>query len=106
MCIRDRYSKAALVGAVCAYNLDIDPERPVQTLVLTGRLPAPVNKRFTREERHNILSYSGATTEVDAGGNVIIERAVTTYTKNPSTGITDPSYRDIETMATLSRLRY
>ena len=100
------YSKAALVGAVCAYNLDIDPKRPVQTLVLTGRLPAPVNKRFTREERNNILSYSGATTKVDVGGNVIIERAVTTYTKNPSTGITDPSYRDIETMATLSRLRY
>lgn len=100
------YLKAALAGAVCAYNLDIDPARPVQTLVLTGRLPAPVDKRFTREERNNILSYGGATTKVDAGGNVIIERAVTTYTKNPSTGITDPSYRDIETMATLSRLRY
>lgn len=100
------YLKAALAGAVCAYYLDIDPARPVQTLVLTGRLPAPVGKRFSREERNNILSYGGATTKVDSGGNVIIERAVTTYTKNASTGITDPSYRDIETMATLSRLRY
>lgn len=99
------YLKAALGGATCAYYLNIDPARPVQTLVLTGRLPATESVRFTREERNNILSYGGATTKVDAGGNVVIERAVTTYTQNAS-GLTDPSYRDIETMATLSRLRY
>ena len=99
------YLKAALAGATCAYYLNIDPARPVQTLVLTGRLPAAESVRFIREERNNILSYGGATTKVDAGGNVVIERAVTTYTQN-SSGLTDPSYRDIETMATLSRLRY
>lgn len=99
------WEKAALAGTVCAYYLSIDPARPVQTLALPGRLPAPADKQFSRAERNNILSYGGATTVVDAGGNVCIERAVTNYTLN-SSGIVDPSYRDIETMYTLSLMRY
>ncbi len=97
--------KAATAGAVAAYNLAIDPARPLQTLPLPGLLPAPVGKRFVREERNNILSYGGATTVVDAGGQVCIERGVTTYTQN-SSGLADASYRDSEVMYTLSLLRY
>ena len=99
------WEKATLAGATAAYYLAIDPARPLQTLPLPGLLPAPEDKRFTRAERNNILSYGAATTVVDAGGRVLIERAVTTYTVN-SAGIVDPSYRDIETMYTLSFLRY
>lgn len=99
------WEKAALGGAIAAYYLAIDPARPLQTLAMPGRLPAPMEKRFTRAERNNILSYGGATTIVDAGGNVVVERAVTTYVHN-SGGFVDPSYRDIETMYTLSLLRY
>ncbi|SNT28961.1 Mu-like prophage tail sheath protein gpL [Noviherbaspirillum humi] len=99
------WEKAALAGALSAYYLAIDPARPLQTLVLPGRLPASADKRFTRAERNNILSYGGATTIVDGGGNVVIERAVTNYKTN-SSGIVDPSYRDIETMYTLSLMRY
>lgn len=97
--------KAAMGGAIAAYYLAIDPARPLQTLAMPGLLPASAEKRFTRAERNNILSYGGATTIVDAGGNVIVERAVTAYTQN-SYGIVDPSYRDVETMYTLSLLRY
>ena len=97
--------KAALAGAISAYYLAIDPARPLQTLVLPGLLPASAEKRFTRAERNNVLSYGAATTVVDAGGNVVIERACTAYTLNTS-GIVDPSYRDTETMYTLSMLRY
>lgn len=97
--------KAATAGAVAAYYLAIDPARPLQTLALPGLLPAPQEKRFIREERNNILSYGGATTEVNAGGEVCIERGVTTYTQN-SSGLADPSYRDIEVLYTLSLLRY
>jgi phage tail sheath gpL-like len=99
------WEKAALAGATAAYYLAIDPARPLQTLPLPGLLPAPEDKRFTRAERNNLLSYGAATTIVDAGGRVLIERAVTSYTVN-SAGIVDPSYRDIETMYTLSYLRY
>lgn len=99
------WEKAALAGTVSAYYLAIDPARPLQTLVLPGLKPAAAEKRFTRAERNNILSYGGATTVVDAGGYVLVERAVTGYTLNTS-GIVDPSYRDIETMFTLSYLRY
>lgn len=99
------WEKAALGGAISAYYLAIDPARPLQTLSMPGRLPASMEKRFTRAERNNILSYGAATTIVDAGGNVVVERAVTTYVHN-SGGFVDPSYRDIETMYTLSLLRY
>ncbi|WP_303621295.1 phage tail sheath C-terminal domain-containing protein, partial [Herbaspirillum rubrisubalbicans] len=99
------WEKAVLAGAVSAYYLAIDPARPLQTLVLPTRLPAPAAKRWLRSERNNILSYGGATTVVDNGGNVVIERAVTNYKTNAS-GTVDPSYRDIETMYTLSLMRY
>ena len=99
------WEKSALCGALAAYYLGIDPARPLQTLTLPGHLPAPQEKRFIRSERNNILSYGGATTVVDDGGNVVIERAVTTYVTN-SGGFVDPSYRDTETMYTLSLLRY
>ncbi len=99
------WEKATLAGATAAYYLAIDPARPLQTLPLPGHKPASAEKRFTRAERNNILSYGGATTVVDAGGNVLIERGVTGYTQNAS-GLVDPSYRDIETMYTLSYLRY
>lgn len=99
------WEKAAMAGFVAAFYLNIDPARPLQTLALPGRLPAPMTKRWTRSERNNILSYGGATTIVDGGGNVTIERAVTTYKTN-SAGLVDPSYRDVETMYTLSLFRY
>lgn len=97
--------KAANAGTVAAYYLGIDPARPLQTLKLPSVLPASQEKRFTRAERNNVLSYGGATTVVDGGGNVVIERAVTHYKTNQG-GLVDPSYRDVETMYTLSYLRY
>ncbi len=68
-------------------------------------MPASQEKQFTRAERNNLISYFLATTIVVAGGNVIIERAATIYTMHPSQ-IVVRSYQDIETMNTLSYLRY
>lgn len=99
------WEKAALVGAMAAYYLNIDPARPLKELTLPGRLPAAVSKRWTREERNLLLSYGGATTYVDEGGNVVLERCPTTYTQT-SSGISDPSYQQTESMYILSRLRY
>ncbi len=95
---------ATMVGAVAALNLNIDPARPLHYLKLKGALPPPIASRFTRAER-DIHLYDGiATTVVDSGGNVQIERCITTYQTNAAS-ITDPSYLDIQTLATLGEIR-
>lgn len=100
------WKHAAVWGTICAFYLGgIDPARPVQTLVGRGLLPASPEKRFTRAERNNLLSYGLATYVADSGGNLMVERAVSMYTENAA-GLADPSYRDAETMYTLSYLRY
>jgi phage tail sheath gpL-like len=94
---------AAVVGAVDAY--EPDPARPRQTLALPGLLPPATDQRFTLSER-NILLHDGISTfMVDQGGNVAIERLITTYQTN-AFGVDDISYLDIETMRTLAFLRY
>lgn len=95
---------AAALGGVAAFNLNNDPARPLHTLPLQGLLPPPISNRFTRSER-DILLYDGiATWVVDGGGNVLIERCITTYQSN-ALGIIDPTYLDIQTLATLGELR-
>jgi phage tail sheath gpL-like len=96
---------AAAAAANALFYLEIDPARPLQTLPLKGVLPPAVEDRFTREERDQLLGDGIATTKVDEGGIVRIERAVTTYKTN-SAGAEDISYRDLETLLTLSYLRW
>lgn len=92
-------------GAVAANALNQDPARPLTGLKLKGILPPPINNRFTRAER-DVLLYDGiATYTVDSGGNVLIERSITTYQSN-SVGSPDPSYLDVQTLATLGEIRY
>lgn len=95
---------AAVYGAVAAYQLGIDPARPLQTLELPGILAPAEPDRFTRAER-NLLLYDGVSTfMVAVDGTVSIERAITTYQVN-AYNLPDPSYLDVETLATLSVLR-
>ena len=96
---------AAVLAGVAAQYLNNDPARPLQFLNLTGILPPPSNNRFTRDERDTLLYDGIATWVVDAGGNVQIERCITTYQTSPL-GALDPSYLDIETLATLAEIRY
>lgn len=99
------YEWAASLGAVCSESAKNDPARPVQTLKLTGVLPPSIPHRFILEERDLLLRHGIGTFMVDAGGTVLIERAVTGYRQNPF-GAADISYLDIETMKTLAYLRY
>jgi phage tail sheath gpL-like len=96
---------AAVNGAVAAFNLDNDPARPLQTLVLPGVLPPAEADRFTWDERQLQLHSGISTFNVDSGGNVLIERQVTMYQKNAQ-NIADTSYLDVTTIATLSYLRW
>lgn len=100
---------AAAYGARNAVFIKADPARPTQTGILQGILPAPASQRFIKAEREVLLNAGIATSIVDSGGNVMIERAITTYQKN-SFGQKDPSYLDSETMHQLAvvtrRMRY
>ncbi|MCY4753258.1 phage tail sheath subtilisin-like domain-containing protein [Pelomonas aquatica] len=96
------YVWAAVAAAVDAY--EPDPARPRQTLPLPGLMPPATGDRWTRDERNLALFDGIATTVVDAGGLVLIERLITTYQTN-AYGVDDASYLDIETMRTLAYLR-
>ena len=99
------YLWAATLAAIAVRSLSIDPARPLQTLQLPGILPPSVGDRWQLNER-NLLLYDGISTfTVDTGSNVQIERMITMYREN-AFGSPDPSYLDVETIATLSYLRY
>jgi phage tail sheath gpL-like len=96
---------AAALGAVAAWNLNNDPARPLHYLKLEDILPPPPDQRFTRAERDTLLYDGIATWIANSGGNVLIERCITTYQSN-ALGLPDSSYLDIQTLATLSEIRY
>jgi phage tail sheath gpL-like len=97
--------RAAMIAARIAFSAQNDPARPFQTLSLNGDMPPLESVRFTDAER-NLLLFDGiSTSTADAGGVVRIERAITTYTENEF-GAPDPSYLDLNTLFTLSYLRY
>lgn len=99
------YEFAAALAGISAFQMKLDPARPLQTLIVPGVLPPAPEDRFTAEER-NILLYNGISTfRVDEGGNVVIERVITNYREN-SFGAVDPSYLDIESLKTLTYLRF
>lgn len=96
------YIWAAVTAAVDAG--EADPARPRQTLALPGVLPPAVQDRLAQPER-NLLLYSGVSTYVvDAGGDVRVERLITTY-RESANGTPDESYLDIETVRTLGYMR-
>ena len=95
----------AALGAVAAWNLNNDPARPLHYLYLKGLLPPAIADRYSRAER-DIHLYDGAATHIiNSAGRVLIERCITTYRSN-SAGHADPSYLDIQTLATLGEIRY
>lgn len=96
---------AAALGAQCAYFGKQDPARPVQTLDLTGLMPPKITDRFTLVEQDLLLRNGISTFMVDDGDNIKIQRVITTYREN-AFGAPDPSFLDVETLKTLSYLRF
>jgi phage tail sheath gpL-like len=99
------FEYAAAVAAVAAFYGQIDPARPFQTLALAGILAPAKTIQWTLQERNLLLYDNISTTRVDSGGNVLIERLVTTYSENAA-GAPDVSYLDVNTLLTLMFLRY
>lgn len=96
---------AATVAGVASFHGQIDPARPFQTLALPGILPPAEEARFTQAERNLLLIDGISTFTVDAGGIVRIERLITTRNLD-ALSIPDLSYLDVNTVLTLSLLRF
>lgn len=99
------FAIAAAVAGQAAFAAQNDPARPFQTLELTGILP-PQQKHQLLETERNILLFNGISTcRVGAGDKVSIEMLISTYKKGKF-GQNDTSYLMINTVWTLSYLRY
>lgn len=96
---------AGQVAGIVALAAQNDPARPFQTLSLSTILAPSEGERFSWTERNLLLEDGIATYNVITGGNVTIERLVTTYKQN-SFGSDDTSFRDSNTLLTLEYLRY
>lgn len=103
--VRPGYCLAAETAAMVAFHGQIDPARPFQNLAYSHCLPAPAGWRATRLEREQFLADGWATVKVDGGGTLLIERLITTYKTN-NAGADDPAYLDINTLLTLSYIRW
>ena len=94
---------ASAYTAMAARALLDDPARPLQTLSLTGCLPAPKHQRFTKAECNNLAWVGLATQGVNDAGTPGILRETTTYQKNLY-GQGDDAYELVPTLATLAAL--
>ena len=99
------YRFASGICGVVAKAAAIDPARPFQTLQITSVLPEADSETLTLEERNILLHHGIAVSKVSDGGAVLIERIITTYKKNAA-GADDVSYLDLNTLLTLSFLRF
>lgn len=99
------WEKAASICGVIALQGQADPARPFQTLEIPAILPGTGAEVFNLTERNQMLGNGIATSTIDDGGLVRIERTITTYKTN-AFGANDSSYYDLNTLLTLSYLRY
>ncbi len=99
------YEFAATYAAAIAASEDADPGRPFKGLVLTGILAPKEADRHTRQERQYLLVAGISTIQTDASGNVIIDRAVSTYKTNAQ-GLPDTSYQDLNVILVLYYIRW
>ncbi|WP_341532841.1 phage tail sheath C-terminal domain-containing protein [Sodalis glossinidius] len=99
------YLWAASLCAIGAKHLSLDPARPLQSRSQLPRQAPALSDRLRSNERNQLLYDGIATMTVGADDGVQIERQITTYRTN-AYGDPDPSYLDVNTVATLSYLRY
>lgn len=95
---------AAYAGQIALWGGE-DPARPFLGLDLTGVLAPAREYRFSAEERDLLLHHGIATWTVEAGGDVQIERAITSFRLN-DLGYADTSYLNVNTLLTLFYLRW
>lgn len=97
-CPNPCWEYAAAYGGANAVDIAADPARPTQTTPLLGLLVPRAGNRFLFEDRQALLNFGIATSFV-SGGQLRVERAITTYQQN-AFGAPDTSYLDSETLHT------
>ena len=98
------YEWAAMVTGQVAPSAAEDPALPFHDLELIGALAPAVQDRWSDAEREALLHDGIATSYVDEGGKVRIERMITTYQTAPG-GAVDEAYLDLNTPLTLNFMR-
>jgi phage tail sheath gpL-like len=93
----------AAYTAMAARALLNDPARPLQTLTLSGILPAPVYQNFLLTELNTMAGNGLATQNTNAAGVPAIMRDTTTYRLNLYNQ-PDDAYEVVTTLATLARI--
>lgn len=99
------YEVAASAAGVIAYYAQQDPARPFQTLELPGVFAPAAVDEFKMSERDVLLHDGIATLKISPDRKVLIERAITMYQLNGA-GASDVAYLDINTLLTLSYIRW
>jgi phage tail sheath gpL-like len=97
------FQQAASFTAVVAASVRDDPALPLTAVTMQGILAPPTQSRFTRTMRNTLLYDGISTTKANSAGQVILERAITTYQTN-ALGVPDNSYLNVEVMFTLQAL--
>jgi phage tail sheath gpL-like len=90
---------AAAFAGQASQSLEVDPARPIHTLVLKGG-PAP-KAGYTLQEKQILIDHGIAPLAPVLGGELAIVSGVTTYTKNVH-GARDRSYQNITTRSNLT----
>lgn len=88
---------AAALAAQAAISVRADAAQPIREVALQGVLAPPVQSRLSGDQRNTLLFDGISTFDVDPGGNVVIEKLITTYQLN-GFGQPDNSYLDAETL--------
>ena len=96
---------AAAGAAVIAQSAESDPAMPLGNLAVKGILAPAMKDRKNLSEENAMLAAGGSLLNASADGTVYLRRTVTTYKKNES-GADDDSYKQLETIFTLSFIRW
>lgn len=98
------YRWAAALAGQASTSASIDPARPFNTLPLYGVQAPPLVSQWTQAQANSLLWDGIATTYVDAGGTVRIQRLITTYQKDVN-GTPTQAFLDLMAPLTLAYIR-
>lgn len=96
---------AAAGAAVIAQSAEADPAMPLGNLAVKGVLAPAMKDRKNLNEENEMLLAGGSLINAAADGTVYLRRTVTTYKTNAA-GAEDDSYQQLETIFTLSFIRW
>ena len=96
---------AAAGAAVIGQSAEADPAMPLGNLSVKGILAPAMKDRKNLNEENAMLLAGGSLINAAADGTVYLRRTVTTYKTNAA-GAEDDSYQQLETIFTLSFIRW